>query len=83
MQLFYRETPLPKIELSSVIPKGHGTTFIITFGKKEYAGGEFLQPAKILAEHIDIIAESRRIIEEGKTVAWEEFYNTHAQKRRK
>lgn len=82
MQLF-QQTQQPKVKLSSIVPKKYGTTFIITFEKKPIDLREFRYQAEVLAEHMDIVAESRRIINAGKTMIWEEFYKTHASNRDK
>jgi len=70
--LQYNQTSIPKAQSTTVIPKEYTVKFLpIPFPNVS----NFKEEAKLLAEHIEVIAESRSLIKQGKTMTWEEFKN--------
>lgn len=84
---------LPRVELIGTIPPNitaidfhteNGGYYLVSLIKQvAILGSTTREAAKILAEHIDIIEESRKQINKGNTVTWGEFIKTHAKTRRK
>lgn len=81
---------LPKVTFSkNTSPKANiqfyrrGESYYrITVGKSSAISGEMHENAKILAEHIGIIEESRDEIRKGNIVSWNELKKKHGQKKR-
>ncbi len=67
------DTRITKVKESSMIPGDLNNTFQIIFGSGEVDQRPYRDSAKLLQEHIEIIAESRKMIKEGKTITWKEF----------
>lgn len=82
---------LPRAELIKTIPNStdidfrttNGNHYVVKITKQPAILGSTREAAKILAEHIDIVEESRKQISQGNTVTWEEFIKIHAKTRRK
>lgn len=87
-----RNNKLPRVELIGTIPPKktaidfhteNGGYYLVSLVKHPAILGSTREAAKILAEHIDIVEESRKIINKGNTVTWGDFIKTHAKTRRK
>lgn len=74
------QTKIPIVE-SVVVPNDYNVQFII--GPLEKTSENY-ENAKILAEHAEIVAESRKLISKGKISTWEQFTksNESSKKRR-
>lgn len=84
IQQFQDQTKsMPKPKKSSVIPSNYSQTFVINFTRDVIGKNEFNNQAKILAEQIETIEESRKLIREGQTMTWNEFRKVHEARRRK
>lgn len=77
MQQSQSQTNTPRVQKTSTIPKDIGNTFVIKLSPKAFDQRPYKDSAKILQEHIEIVAESRKMVSEGKTVEWEEFLIKH------
>jgi hypothetical protein len=73
----YKTKFIPKVKASKITPKGLSVRFIISSSSKT---SKNYNAAKVLAEHIDIIAESRSLITKGETITWEEMLSSNGQK---
>jgi len=73
MQTFqYTQTSIPKDQSTAVIPK----EYTVNFSLNSFPiVSNFKEEAKLLAEHMEIVAESRSLIKQGKTITWEELEN--------
>lgn len=58
-------------------------SYTIPLGKSAVVTGEMHENAKILAEHIDIVEESRMEMQRGNTITWNELKKKHSQKKAK
>lgn len=85
MQIFpYSFEEIPKINSYTVTPQN--TTLDFKEGVvEENIFMKLHDVAKILAEHIDIISESRELIKKGETITWKELLKVeqHALKQTK
>lgn len=70
--LQYTQTSIPKAQSTTVIPKEYTVKFSLNPFPRV---SDFKQEAILLAEHMKIIAESRSLIKQGKTITWEELKN--------
>ena len=71
------QTDIPTTEKSSTIPKSVSNTFVIRLEEKTIDQRPYRDSARILQEHIEIVAESRKMISAGKTIEWKEFLTKH------
>lgn len=63
---------MPKAQSTTVSPKKYAVKFLLTPFPKV---SDFKDKAKLLVEHMEIIAESRSLIKQGKTITWKELKN--------
>lgn len=74
---------MPKTRITSVAPRYSSQQFIIKFTQAYTGQSQFRDVAKILNEHIDIVEESRKLIQKKKVTSWTDFQKTHEEKRGK
>ncbi len=55
--------------------------YMIPLGKSTVVTGEMHENAKVLAEHIDIVEESRMEIQKGNTITWDELKKKRNQRK--
>ena len=77
---FKEHTHIPKTKSTSTVPRNYTVEFIIEPTEKNIRNYE---TAKLLAEHINIIAESRKTISKGEAITWEEFQQQNVTQRKK
>lgn len=85
------QTPTPSVRssqdtLSSTRVDFYGkykNYYIIEMGKSTVISGEIHENAKILANHMEIVDESRQEIEKGNIITWDELKKTHSDKKAK
>ena len=73
------QTKIPIVK-SLVSPNGYNVQFVIVPLEKT---SENYENAKILAEHMEIVAESRELISKGKTSTWEQFIKSNESKKKR
>lgn len=86
-----KNTQLPRVEDMKSVPENSSIDFHAEKGNY-YIINILTSPsklattrivAKVLAEHIEIVEESRKHIVQGNTTTWEQFVKTHVKSKRK
>lgn len=78
----YNFKEVPKTDYYTVAPQN----ITLDFSEGGMGEGIFMKihdVAKVLAEHIDIISESRELVRRGETITWEELLTKYARKKTK
>ncbi|MBI2613806.1 MAG: hypothetical protein HYW62_03460 [Candidatus Levybacteria bacterium] len=73
------QTKIPIVK-SLVAPNDYSVQFIIVPLEKT---SENYENAKILAEHMEIVAESRELISKGRISTWEQFIKANESKKKR
>ena len=60
----------------------HQSSYIIKIFRNPPILGNTKKFAEVLAEHMDIIEESRKEIKNGNTMSWSDFVNSHGSKKK-
>lgn len=66
---------MPSVKQTAVVPSDFHVQFTITPFPK--ISENYKETVRLLVEHMDIVAESRKLIAEGKTIKWEDFQKQH------
>lgn len=79
----YQNKPI-KVCSHNTIPSNYIIKFVVP-AKKEgvitIGGKSTKQVAELIAKHMDIVGESRKLISEGKVITWDENIKTHEDKK--